>query len=905
MTRFLESHTLGRTWCATLSILLVDTARCFSANGPDGGAAALEPNPGTRVIHRFDFDERGAGNVEDVPKYWEPLRTAEFPGFARGEFDVQVGHSAPPSFHLKSDGRNVAYQYGGPETRVRPSGSYRVEGFIRSDGLRYARACLCAFFVDRYGSPLLDTLVRTAFIDGPGAAGEEEWVAVELFLTSAPVDAHTIGLIAWVLQESTWDTSTPARRKIVRSDVHGGAWFDDITVYRLPRVELSTAAPGNVIAHDDPQELLVTVADHDGEALAARVSVESAEGDKLGEYPVKLAEGGRAEAVRIPLGARSPGLYHARLDVLAGGSSIVSRSLDFVRVDPRWRSSETGARSFGVVVDPGARSDPATEAALLQRQAVRSVKLPVWTGLDEPPTTVEQQRATDKFLQELGRRSVALTGVFFGPPASILQRYGAYSRPLIDLLGDDPGVWGEELAAVAAPYAEMYRWWQVGPDGSSPGASGPEAADRFAKAAEQLRSELRRFITAPRLSAPASSADDTDAQRLPVEQLCVTLGGDIDPDWFPVRIESVKQMGYDQVSAFVPPLPVERYQRVPRLAEWARRIIAARHAGVNTVFVPQTWHARDTVFGSVTEPLEEFVVFRTIADVLGDATPGQRVDIAEGVRCLAFHAGDTAILALWDRLAPPDGRIHAVQLGRASAQVDLWGRSTSLERDEQGRQLVTLSGTPVFVSGVDRWLVDFVTSLALKPSHVDSGKELVRHTFELSYPGPHAVSGHGSFEAPSSLEITPRTFSFNLSPGRAEKIELQIRYPHSEPAGRKIILAKMTLTPESYYVEVPLRVEVGLADVEVSGTVVVQGNDLVLRHVVSNRSNSVLSFRGSAAVPGHERQYRPFANLRPGDTQSAEYRISGGSDLIGRQVRLMLRELNDGPRVHNLELTVP
>jgi hypothetical protein len=237
--------------------------------------------------------------------------------------------------------------------------------------------------------------------------------------------------------------------------------------------------------------------------------------------------------------------------------------------------------------------------------------------------------------------------------------------------------------------------------------------------------------------------------------------------------------------------------------------------------------------------------------------------------------------------------------------VDLWGRSTLLKRDVHGRQLVPLSGTPVFVTGVDRWLVDFATTLAFKPAHVESGQEMVRHTFELSHAGPQAIAGHGVFEAPPSMEVTPKTFSFNLLPGRVERIELQVRYPHNEPAGRKTIVAKMTLTPGSFYVEAPLTVEVGLADVEVSGMAVVDGNDLVLRHVVSNRSSSVLSFRGSAAMPGHGRRYRPFANLNPGDTQTVEYRISGGADLSGRQVRLMLHELNDGPRVHNLELTVP
>jgi len=894
------TQSLGRALRSLNWALLVGSSWAVPAKGLNTEAAAIELNTGTRVIHQFDFDERGAGNVEDVPKYWEPLRAADFPGFAGGAFDVQVGHSAPPSFHLMSRGRNVAYQYSGPETRVRPLSSYRVDGFIRPDRLGHARACLCAYFVDRHGTPLLDTLVRTPFIEGPGAPGNE-WVPIELFLPSAPVEAQTIGLVAWVLQQSTWDTSTPARRRIVRSDVHGGAWFDDLVIYRAPRAELQTGIPGNVMTPDDPSELLVVVADHDGEALAGRVSIESADGGGVGEFPVPIPEGGCFEPIKIPVGTLPPGFYRARLEVFAGSFLIVSRTMDFVRVGPLWRSADSAARSFGVVVDWRTRSAPAAERALLQRQSVRSVKLPVWTGMEEPPTTAEQQRETDRFLRDLSRKGFVMTAMLVGPPGPIVERYGAYTRPLIDLLSDDPNVWSDELAVVAAPYAEMYRWWQVGPDGSSV----TETGDRFATAAGQLRGALRRFITAPRLTAPAASIDDANSLPLPVEQLSLTLGVDIHSHWFGERIERVKRMGYDHVSAFVPPLPVERFQRVPRLADWAQRIIAARHAGVNTVYVPQTWHTRDTVFGPVTEPLEEFMVLRTIADILGDASPGQRVDIAEGVRCLAFHSGDSTILAVWDVLAPAQGRVHAVQWGRALAMVDLWGRSTLLKRDEHGRQLLPLTGTPVFVTGVERWLVEFATALAFTPAHVESGREMVRHTFELSHTGPQAITGHGVFEAPPSLEVTPKAFSVNLLPGRTERIELQIRYPHNEPAGQKTILAKMSLMSDSYYVEAPLTVEVGLADVEVFGMAVVEGDDLVLRHVVSNRSRGVLSFRGSTAVPGHERQYRPFANLNPGDTQSVEYRISGGAELVGRRVRLVLHELNDGPRVHNLELTVP
>ncbi len=105
--------------------------------------------------------------------------------------------------------------------------------------------------------------------------------------------------------------------------------------------------------------------------------------------------------------------------------------------------------------------------------------------------------------------------------------------------------------------------------------------------------------------------------------------------------------------------------------------------------------------------------------------------------------------------------------------------------------------------------------------------------------------------------------------------------------------------------EIPLPIEVGLTALEVSGMAVIEGDGLVVQHTVTNVSDEVLHFRGAAQVPGRQRQYRPFSNLRPGDTQTVEYRFSNGRDLSGAQVRVGLREMNDGARTHALQITVP
>lgn len=858
----------------------------------------------SRVVHRFDFDERASGNLEHLPKYWDPLRPAGFPHYTSASFDFAVGASAPPSFHLQSEGRNVAFQYSGLETRIRRNTDYRITGFVRADGLTHGRASLSAHFIDKFGRAMPATLVRSRYV---GGVGEEGWVQVELHLPSAPEEAYTIGLVAWVLRESLWNDSVPARRHIPRYDIRGGAWFDDITIYALPRIELTTGAPGNVLTSSTAQELRVLLADDEDMSLYGRLSITSADGSVIERHPISVALDADAGPIRIPLDHLSPGLYHARLDVYSKKTMIVSRALTFARLASFQQFADRRARSFGVVVDPRFRSDPNVELHVLREQLVRSAKLPVWTGLADVPPSRQERRALDRLLQELVKSGFALTGVFFGPPSAIARSDGAYVRPLVELLAGSPGAWQEHLAAVVAPYASAFRWWQMGADsqlGASSMAS-PADGDERSLAITQLRDAMLPYITLPRLAAPSAADIEPFKDKLPVEQITLALSHALAPEGFASQIERATSMGYEEVSAYVDPLPQEDYDRVARLAHWAQRIIHARFFGATTVFVPQTWHVRHTPQGLITEPNETYVVMRTIAALLGEGEPGTKIRAGDNVTALAFNHDDDTTLVLWDSHTSKKGRTIPLQLGRAEQQIDLWGRTLPLARDKDGRHQVRIGRVPIFVPGIERWLIDLRTSVAIDPAKVESGSDLVKHTITMNYPGNRAVSGDLHLSPPDNWNLSPRLVEFNILPQRSQSHEIKVRYPHNEPAGKKKILAKINLTGDGYYLEIPLDVRIDVSDLDVWGTGVVEGGDLVLQHVVTNRSNDILSFRGSAAVPGRERQYRPISNLKPGDTQAIEYRFSHGEPFVGRDARLVLREVNDGPRIHNIDLTIP
>ena len=212
---------------------------------------------------------------------------------------------------------------------------------------------------------------------------------------------------------------------------------------------------------------------------------------------------------------------------------------------------------------------------------------------------------------------------------------------------------------------------------------------------------------------------------------------------------------------------------------------------------------------------------------------------------------------------------------------------------------------PILVPGVERWLLDFQMAVRLDPPRVEFGTSGAEHQLLLTNQSSTPISGEVRLIAPASWTLEPAYFQISLAGHQSERYPFRVVFPHTEPAGTKRLTARMTVSPGGYYLELPATFVLGTADLDVWAVPAIEGQDLILRHMVTNRSNEVLHLRGSASAPGRSRQYKPFTNLRPGSTGAAEYRITGGAALSGRTVRLMLREVGDGSRMHSLEVRVP
>lgn len=852
-----------------------------------------------RLVYRFDFDERDEGNFESLPMHWRKVGGEGFPRFSEGGFDPEVGRSAPPSFHIQTNGRNAAYWYAGEGVAVRPNSAYLVVGYVRPDLLISSRACLSAYYLDRQQLPIAGTQVFSCLVGEDSAA--EAWQRVEMHLPPAPASAQCIGLTAWVVQASVWDRRTRPHRHLELPDVGGGAWFDDITVYRMPSVTLTTASLANIFVAPEEPTLQITVADIDAVGMEAFLAVRSAAGNLVYDDKVPVQTTEHVQAIPLRLAGLEPGLYEAALSIQAGPDTTLTRRLRFARLAPLVNPGAGVARHFGMALDADVPLDPPVARTMLAALGVGAVKIPVWGQSTLPALAAADGGASDELLNDLVNARVSLTGVFGAPPAELIESAGSFARPLLAILSDDPAGWRSQLTAVVASYASVFRVWQVGADGDLAVVGDPA----LVPALRNLRDEMVPLINTVYLSAPGDIGTVTQGTFPPAEELTLLISRDVHHEWIASYLEQRRDLDYQWLSAYVETGPAETYRRLPFLADFAKRIIRTRHAGVGTTYVPQLWHSRPTMTGPVTEPTEQYIAYRTIIDLLGDLAPGPETSVAAGVEAIPFHDVNTSVLVLWDPEAPPEGSVYELQLGSARRQIDLWGRATPLPPTADGRQEVRVFAEPTFVEGVDRWVLDFIAGMGISPDEAELSLIPMTHTVRLRNSGSRQLAGRVLLQTPSSWEVKPREFGFRLSPQSTLEQPVEIRYSHNEPAGTKRFDAVIDFDTEpKLHLEVPLALQLGIKDVDVWAFALLEGDRLVLRHGITNRSARPLNFRSFATVPGRSRQCRVVASLAPAATTTTEYRFDNAAALSGRTVRLDLHEV-DGPRSHSTELVAP
>lgn len=736
----------GRFCVHPASVVAVACAMAASLGTVARAANKQPPTTGDRRIVRvFTFDEP---HPDPVPPGWERSTLTPdgharpgFPPFNRAELDYKVAASGTTSVRLPTAGGCAALRLRGGEAPVFADAEYAVSARIRTDGLVYARAFITARLLDQHLKVIPGSEVRSDPVLSPG-----NWTAASVRVPGGHPTAAWLQIDLELLQPRQFlppPSDDPAaqaleQHRLYREDVRGGAWFDDVTVTQIPRAEITTTSPCNIIMLGETPTLRVAVRDLGGDRLKARVDIFDMRGRRVEERLLDISPDGRPVtfAPRLP----GHGWYSARLEVLAAPAGatapdvtdddgmftpVSSSRVNFVYLSVS-ASEETAAaaelserlRTPGTIVDDRARfgfiAERATDAqftdlpAISSRLGTRFMHLPIWG----PDTTLagvgESLRVRRPTVEALLRSGQTLTFSIRGVPSELSR---ATSVPIDDplgLSGVEAARWLAYLAPTLDIYGQRVTRYQLG------GAGGDHAFWRkdLAMDAETIEAALATLVPGPMIALPWPA--DRGLPRLArpsggsaVSAMHRQTGPLIDAMtvWYPAafpsaalpetlaRLNTTSERGPCEHTVVLELPEAARFGHEAAIIELMRRAVEfwrtlsepSNASSRLALDQPWTWGPTDSSDrpGAVW-PKPELASFAVLMDRLsGRRIVGELSNVA-GVKCYILAARNTALgtlergaLIAWNESAEP-GRalVDAAATGAFVTVIDAMGNQT-------------------------------------------------------------------------------------------------------------------------------------------------------------------------------------------------------------------------------------
>ena len=255
------------------------------------------------------------------------------PHYVAGRLATDRKRSGNHSFRFDLNGGSATYRYEPGQIKVHPQARYRVECYAQTTVLPNARVRLTAYFVD-VDKRLIKSSVRHT---EPFAAqrADEPWkhLFVEL---SADASADSLVIELELLQPELYAAPSLGSQALFPQDIHGSAWFDDVSVSQVPKVKMSTDRPGNIFRRGETLSLQVLVNDRSTDDLAGQLVVTSAAGkivyQRSGALDIAAARdlGPGIKQMTLALPQLPPGWYEASMVMSSRGEVLGRQTLDLV-----------------------------------------------------------------------------------------------------------------------------------------------------------------------------------------------------------------------------------------------------------------------------------------------------------------------------------------------------------------------------------------------------------------------------------------------------------------------------------------------------------------------------------------------------------------------------------------------
>lgn len=499
-------------------------------------------------------------------------------------------------------------------------------------------------------------------------------------------------------------------------DVEATCWFDDVELLAMPR--LIVEAPGNpylLFEAGKDVDVLVSARLEDPQGLEMRLALGDVHGAKITQDTVikPLSSGQVAYRVTPPAAG-----YYEILAELHDSTGRIARGRTPVAVLTPRTSIPMTEGTFGVTINP--YSTPYDDvAALIDALGVDLVKVAVWDSATPRTGAAPLLQNLKAMLQQVWRnpaRDVEIVGVLAHPPLSLFNNLDASltKAHILETFLAPEDDWGLPLDRTLVLTRDYIRRWQLGGD----------------------------FDDARWKAAVARQAFDKARDAISKRRSASTVGVSLDPGDDPATFPDAKSFSFRgtppksapnvpwHVTMKVPspPAGTDGVRWEPAVADLVKCLatMQAEVGGSGKFVLPLEALGSEGLISPDGRLTPHFVAYRTAIEMLDGAKPLAGLSLF-GARAkeFIFERGGQTVAVAWAENGDIEQPLHA---GRDARRVDMWGASERLVPNAR----VKLGATPIYVTHIDRDLLEFQSSIAWDVAEVQLRRDPTKRVLSFA-----------------------------------------------------------------------------------------------------------------------------------------------------------------------------
>lgn len=882
-----------------------------------------------RLIHRFDFEEARFGNFEDMPGYWhrigspanlgvphfndQPLHKEltlidGYPTYTQVRFNMPQQTKGNHNLYLGLNGGNAgAYMEVGAIPAV-PNSDYRITARIMTSKLEHASARFMIYFIDGKGRRVEASVASTGLF-----TSNDKWIDVSMKLNGDFASAAWIGMQVELLQTMYDKNSLLGDQQVLFNEVEGGVWIDDITIWQLPNISLSTQSKVNILRDPLKPELMVKVRDLSGRRLVSDLTVYDYHRNQIDGKQQVVGAGSPNSWTHAP---DLPGYGWYLADLMVSetqgfdGSTVhepVARTLCGFLWLPSDRPNHMGdARKFGL----RAVAIPDLELPLLpqivEQAGLYGLTVSPWRRDTSLQNIEYQQNKLDEMLHPLMSENRDVIFALFPIPdllKSELQQASLQPHMLFD---QDVNIWSAYFKPVILRHSQRVRQWELG------SASQPSAMFQkdLPDVINRVRTQFQALAPNPKLLLPWTLLEPRHLDVNKDVGYVLQVPSGVRPDHLADFLQEWEQSPQVQHPLMLQIPPATELSQADRVTDLALRMLQSWEVSQSGLMIDKPWTVsdrRDVVL--MPDPI--LGVFTGLSNRLCGRRVVKHLNLGRGLQCQILDGTGGGMLAFWNASAPQADTQMEMFLGENPKWHDIWGNHVPMSIVD-GKQQFQVRTEPMFMEDIDTPLALFRASFTIDEPFIESRQVPHNRVVKLHNPWDTTISGHITFLEPAKWRIMPRRLFFSMAANADYEIPIQVSFPISETAGDKKLVAQLEFTAQKRYdVKFATPMEVGLKNIEFYSYLTIEVNpktgtlDALVTQRIANRGTEIISLYSFANMTGYSRQERLISQLHPGESIIRNFRFADGAQRLKTQsVRTGLRETS-GPAVinHNLSAT--